>query len=93
MAIIPEKLRANGRYAKGGGKRGKGRDEVLTEQPYFDKKGGTLNFIDVAHGAMQARTIEPGSVCDGSLKKAKGRQYVLPRDNYNKQPSLALPHH
>lgn len=40
---------------------------------------------------MQARTIEPGSVCDGRL--AKGRPYVLRRDNYNKQPSLALPHH
>lgn len=72
---------------EGEGRRG----EVLTEQPYFGKKGGTLNFIDVAHGAMQARTIEPGSVCDGRL--AKGRPYVLRRDNYNKQPSLALPHH
>lgn len=47
----------------------------MTEQPYFGKKGGTLNFIDVAHGAMPARTIEPGSVCDGRL--AKGRFYVL----------------
>lgn len=41
----------------------------MTEQPYFGKKGGTLNFIDVAHGAMQARTIEPGSVCDGRLAR------------------------
>ena len=40
---------------------------------------------------MQARTIEPGSVCDGRL--AKGRFYALRRDNYSKQPSLALPHH
>lgn len=68
-----------------------GRDKVLTEQPYFGKRGGTLNFIDVAHGAMQARTIEPGSVCDERL--AKGRLYVPRRDNYSKQPSLVLPRH
>lgn len=39
--------------------------EILTEQARFDKKGGTLNFIDVAYGAIRARTIEPGSVCKG----------------------------
>lgn len=80
-------IKGGRKIREGEGRRG----EVLTEQPYFGKKGGTLNFIDVAHGAMQARTIEPGSVCDGRL--AKGRPYVLRRDNYNKQPSLALPHH
>lgn len=47
-----------------GNRRVRGRGKILTEQPCFGKKGGTLNFIDVAHGAMQARTIEPGSVCE-----------------------------
>lgn len=94
VSLTKTRRQLSWREIKGGRKirEGEGRrGEVLTEQPYFGKKGGTLNFIDVAHGAMQARTIEPGSVCDGRL--AKGRPYVLRRDNYNKQPSLALPHH
>ncbi|KOX73941.1 hypothetical protein WN51_14019 [Melipona quadrifasciata] len=77
------------------GRNREGRSEVLTEQPYFGKKGGTLNFIDVAHGAMQARTIEPGSVCDGRLAKEQFTRRQSPfrhEDGLNSNVRFCVPH-
>jgi len=64
--------------AGGGGWRaeGKGEKRDLDGTGVFGKKGSTLNFIDVAHGAIRARTIEPGSVCErGGLWPRVGCTY------------------
>jgi len=73
-----EKLRTRGGHAgrrmegleglEGRREEGGGRESLDGTGAFSARRAvGALNFIDVARDAIRARTIEPGSVCEGGL--------------------------